>query len=105
MCCVLSCESIILLFLLCSFFFFFLMIRRQPRSTRTDTLFPYTTLFRSEVQNFVGIAPNQILGKCETRIIRLKKIGLIEAGHIRAPHSYPTCVVRPGRQPIWNAAI
>src|SRR3546814_10776992 len=29
--------------------FFFLMIRRPPRSTRTDTLFPYTTLFRSHV--------------------------------------------------------
>src|SRR3546814_16907437 len=29
------------------FLFFFLMIRRPPRSTRTDTLFPYTTLFRS----------------------------------------------------------
>src|SRR3546814_20185668 len=27
--------------------FFFLMIRRPPRSTRTDTLFPYTSLFRS----------------------------------------------------------
>src|SRR3546814_8238288 len=33
--------------LLCCFYFFFLMIRRPPRSTRTDTLFPYTTLFRS----------------------------------------------------------
>src|SRR3546814_7872366 len=31
----------------CSMVFFFLMIRRPPRSTRTDTLFPYTTLFRS----------------------------------------------------------
>src|SRR3546814_15565173 len=30
--------------------FFFLMIRRPPRSTRTDTLFPYTTLFRSGVE-------------------------------------------------------
>src|SRR3546814_20225637 len=29
--------------------FFFLMRRRPPRSTRTDTLFPYTTLFRSAV--------------------------------------------------------
>src|SRR3546814_5559143 len=29
--------------------FLFLMIRRPPRSTRTDTLFPYTTLFRSAV--------------------------------------------------------
>src|SRR3546814_551937 len=28
-------------------YFFFLMIRLPPRSTRTDTLFPYTTLFRS----------------------------------------------------------
>src|SRR3546814_11912912 len=36
---VLSCS------LSCSFFF--LMIRRPPRSTRTATLFPYTTLFRS----------------------------------------------------------
>src|SRR3546814_4839901 len=31
--------------------FFFLMIRRPPRSTRTDTLFPYTTLFRSFINN------------------------------------------------------
>src|SRR3546814_11185435 len=32
----------------CSRLFFFLMIRRPPRTTRTDTLFPYTTLFRSD---------------------------------------------------------
>src|SRR3546814_12412281 len=32
----------------CVLCFFFLMIRRPPRSTRTDTLFPYTTLFRSQ---------------------------------------------------------
>src|SRR3546814_16157357 len=31
--------------------FFFLMRRRPPRSTRTDTLFPYTTLFRSRLQD------------------------------------------------------
>src|SRR3546814_11151169 len=36
-----------------SIFIFFLMIRRPPRSTRTDTLFPYTTLFRS-VDAFPG---------------------------------------------------
>src|SRR3546814_7840409 len=34
---------------------FFLMIRRPPRSTRTDTLFPYTTLFRSFVRR--GLSP------------------------------------------------
>src|SRR3546814_965044 len=33
---------------LSNLFVFFLMIRRPPRSTRTDTLFPYTTLFRSQ---------------------------------------------------------
>src|SRR3546814_13166454 len=31
--------------------FIFLIIRRPPRSTRTDTLFPYTTLFRSPWQS------------------------------------------------------
>src|SRR3546814_19264943 len=31
----------------CFCLFFFLMLRRPPRSTRTDSLFPYTTLFRS----------------------------------------------------------
>src|SRR3546814_10537933 len=36
------CLSTVLIFCM-----FFLMIRRPPRSTRTDTLFPYTTLFRS----------------------------------------------------------
>src|SRR3546814_2703343 len=39
-----------------SIIFFFLMIRRPPRSTRTDTLFPYTTLFRSDAQPGGGCA-------------------------------------------------
>src|SRR3546814_6359170 len=43
-----------------AFCIFFLMIRRPPRSTRTDTLFPYTTLFRSRLaaadRSAVGIA-------------------------------------------------
>src|SRR3546814_2910218 len=33
------------------------MIRRPPRSTRTDTLFPYTTLFRSDVDPHLGRDP------------------------------------------------
>src|SRR3546814_17091317 len=33
---------------------FFLMIRRPPRSTRTDTLFPYTTLFRAVAEGRAG---------------------------------------------------
>src|SRR3546814_1773354 len=44
---------------------FFLMIRRPPRSTRTDTLFPYTTLFRSveadrAVQSVLDRAPIRV---------------------------------------------
>src|SRR3546814_21190212 len=37
------------------------MIRRPPRSTRTDTLFPYTTLFRS---GFVAAKPQQLRNHC-----------------------------------------
>src|SRR3546814_5299795 len=33
---------------------FFLILRRPPRSTRTDTLFPYTTLFRSGQHSYRG---------------------------------------------------
>src|SRR3546814_4178358 len=45
-------------------FVFFLMIRRPPRSTRTDTLFPYTTLFRSveeEMSSFDIIVDSHLL--------------------------------------------
>src|SRR3546814_19060928 len=41
--------------------FFFLMIRRPPRSTRTDTLFPYTTLFRSKASVSSQAAPIESL--------------------------------------------
>src|SRR3546814_18876356 len=43
------CFSSLVYMILCLYIVivFFLMIRRPPRSTRTDTLFPYTTLFRS----------------------------------------------------------
>src|SRR3546814_19215464 len=47
------------------FFVFVLMIRRPPRSTRTYTLFPYTTLFRSQVDMD---RPVKALGLHEFRI-------------------------------------
>src|SRR3546814_18760914 len=43
------CFSFMMVYLV-----FFLMIRRPPRSTRTDTLFPYTTLFRSAYFRLTG---------------------------------------------------
>src|SRR3546814_17282717 len=45
--------------ILCSILcLFFLMIRRPPRSTRTDTLFPYTTLFRSNIEDCRRASPS-----------------------------------------------
>src|SRR3546814_1708707 len=41
--------------------FFFFMKRRPPRSTRTDTLFPYTTLFRSVVHVRVAFKAHQFV--------------------------------------------
>src|SRR3546814_14931698 len=48
--------------------FFFLMIRRPPRSTRTDTLFPYTTLFRSMVP---AGTPKPIIDKIHAETVRI----------------------------------
>src|SRR3546814_5224728 len=48
-------------------FVFFLMIRRPPRSTRTDTLLPYTTLFRSwkvaNPLNTITVTMNRLMDK------------------------------------------
>src|SRR3546814_1867489 len=57
------------------------MIRRPPRSTRTDTLFPYTTLFRSPRSNSTssmcsaagtarGSAPHCSTGRSRTRAVQ-----------------------------------
>src|SRR3546814_15002760 len=47
---------------MCFGLYFFLRIRLPPRYTRTDTLFPYTTLFRSEVEcvEYLNDAGNQL---------------------------------------------
>src|SRR3546814_17972824 len=49
-------------YVIVSYVFFFLRIRRPPRSTRTDTLFPYTTLFRS-TNHVVDFQRRQVLAK------------------------------------------
>src|SRR3546814_2502667 len=49
--------------------FFFLMIRRPPRSTRTDTLFPYTTLFRSEIEIGPRVAARRVEQPAFDRIL------------------------------------
>src|SRR3546814_3890751 len=49
------------------------MIRRPPRSTRTDTLFPYTTLFRSRVGGAGIAAVSIVIG---VRILGAEQFGL-----------------------------
>src|SRR3546814_19636730 len=62
------------------FRFFFLMIRRPPRSTRTDTLFPYTTLFRSSAAGGVIDKPDGHPYLRLTRVVRPGMTLTIEPG-------------------------
>src|SRR3546814_20874682 len=59
------------------------MIRRPPRSTRTDTLFPYTTLFRSTEQALFGEASYDVTDALRLtiggRLYRTKVEGTLEA--------------------------
>src|SRR3546814_15681270 len=63
---------------------FFLMIRRPPRSTRTDTLFPYTTLFRSnapveEFQSYLYGVPTSPAPGQPAQIFRFERQGLSQS--------------------------
>src|SRR3546814_15258366 len=68
--------------------FIFLMIRRPPRSTRTDTLFPYTTLFRSwlsksSLREAWGGGPREAWWRGNTQVARPS---LHHASHGPPPH-------------------
>src|SRR3546814_12721952 len=58
---------------MCVYFFVCLMIRRPPRSTRPDTLFPYTTLFRSSPRAYV--TEKCIHGGIMTYLLTLSQCG------------------------------
>src|SRR3546814_16278141 len=70
--------------------FFFLMIRRPPRSTRTDTRFPYTTLFRSARQILVAILVEEFVDIVGTPEIAPEPFGrahqLADAAAVREDH-------------------
>src|SRR3546814_8375408 len=73
-------------------YIFFLMIRRPPISTRTDTLFPYTTLFRSArtpaphwVQVMGGWTPHQFKEKRLTTLPEINAATEIGRAHVRTP--------------------
>src|SRR3546814_3898144 len=77
------------------------MIRRPPRSTRTDTLVPYTTLFRSSGgriqqqarQRFGFLAEGSVLGGVVDET-RLQGVGTMGLDHVRV-----SCSVRDFRRP------
>src|SRR3546814_16980944 len=71
-------------------FFFFLIIRRPPRSTRTDTLFPYTTLFRSPAD---AVLKTSWLATLSKKINAVPSLYL-EAGAIHG------CVLCEGDRPL-----
>src|SRR3546814_7877271 len=66
--------------------FFFLMIRRPPRSTRTDTLFPYTTLFRSPDQLVVGADVQ--------RKYAMRNLGFVTSD-VASRHPHVFCIFSP----------
>src|SRR3546814_665477 len=59
--------------------FFFLMIRRPPRSTRTDTLFPYTTLFRSGLWDLPTLGLAQVPSTYESDSVWSYEVGAKKA--------------------------
>src|SRR3546814_12169676 len=66
---------------------FFLMIRRPPRSTRTDTLFPYTTLFRSEMTR-KAVGADFFDGKTPAQLQALGDFDLEFQGRLTTPVLY-----------------
>src|SRR3546814_11500827 len=99
-------------------FVFFLMIRRPPGSTRTDTLFPYTTLFRSydfdglyRISKLVTRNLNKIIDvnfypveEARTSNLRHRPIGIgVQAlADAFAKMRYPTLKI--GRAHVWNSS-
>src|SRR3546814_15130804 len=69
------------------------MIRRPPRSTRTDTLCPYTTLFRSRVLRYLVSTPS--LEKSATTPLRINVILPTDYDHHPKRH-YPVLYALPG---------
>src|SRR3546814_11395130 len=57
-------------------YFVFLMIRRPPRSTRTDTLFPYTTLFRSRLDRCDLVEGRAAVDRSEDPVMVLAPDGI-----------------------------
>src|SRR3546814_12928617 len=83
--------------------FFFLMIRRPPKSTRTDTLFPYTTLFRSP---FANQAPKpETFDQSQIGIASPDRIRSWSFGEIKKPETINYRTFKPERDGLFCARI
>src|SRR3546814_519449 len=80
--------------------FFFLMIRRPPRSTRTDTLFPYTTLFRSKKS---AHGQKSVSGRSHRAVLSTELWMIPELGHFALILALAVAVVQ-GSLPAIGAA-
>src|SRR3546814_7369277 len=77
------------------------MIRRPPRSTRTDTLFPYTTLFRSEIEQRLCLrARHAGLEEARDRLVVFHPVAREEGGEreFGKNHQPRTTAVRLAQQ-------
>src|SRR3546814_11172614 len=69
--------------------FFFLRIRRPPRSTRTDTLFPYTTLFRSGGERRRRLAAGNQMAAGDENLADPARDGRFDAGIAKVERREP----------------
>src|SRR3546814_17689087 len=88
--------------------FFFLMLRRPPRSTRTDQLFPYTPLFRAEVapDTDIAVKPDTSIADAATArsySVRIEGLDAIQSEGLRAQFD-ALSTLREDRDEAANAA-
>src|SRR3546814_13163304 len=85
------------------------MVRRPPRSTRTDTLFPYTTLFRSRDNGLIYESSQVSVNSGGKHTLFNALVATVDAGDevlIPAPYwvSYPDIVNFAGGTPVFIEA-
>src|SRR3546814_14645765 len=88
--------------------FFFLRIRRPPRSTRTDTLFPYTTLFRSIIEAELGKPIDAVFAEFDDVPMASASVAQVHSARLRVEGEQETLdvvvkVLRPGIDAIMSS--
>src|SRR3546814_21138876 len=94
--------------LICNFLGFFLMIRRPPRYTRTYTLFPYTTLFRSKAGPCAGFT--EWVASCNLKSHVVKRRGGEQGDEILGPAddvvvAHDGVELFPARAPLFDRHV